>query len=323
MASADQARAEYIGRINRVMDYICTHLTEPLDLDTLAAVAHFSPFHFHRIFSAATGETLADYVRRRRLELGAGRLLAHTREPVLNIALDVGFTSAELFSRNFRQHFGISPSAWRSGGWRDWAVQRRDELSKIHHEDRKNRQAVEAALRDNAYRGTSRESYLGECNMEVTVQALPERRVAYLRYIGPYGTSGVPATWEKLNRWCLAQGFGNPRHNMIGIAHNNPKITAADKCRYDACVEIDHDIHPSGEIGVQTIPGGRYACARFQGSTADIGPAWQWIFAEWLPASGYECDDRPCFELYPSDVNWSPEPGIYVCDICIPVKPAI
>ena len=69
---------------------------------TLAEVAHFSPFHFHRLFSAWMGETLGDYLRRRRVEVAAMRLVAQPRVTVLQTALSVGFGSAEAFTRAFK-----------------------------------------------------------------------------------------------------------------------------------------------------------------------------------------------------------------------------
>ena len=144
-------RHAYIARINRVVDHIDAHLAEPLDLHKLAAVAHFSPWHFHRIFQALTGETLAERVRRRRLEVAAGRLLASPPAPALNIALDVGFASPEVFTRAFRAHFGVTPSAWRRGAYREWTAQHRAQLSKIHQADRKARQAVADGFRDDAH----------------------------------------------------------------------------------------------------------------------------------------------------------------------------
>jgi len=320
-AVANPARAEYVARINRVIDYINTHIGEPLALETLAAVAHFSPFHFHRVFSAMTGETLADCVRRRRLELAAGCLLAWRSRTVLSIALDLGFASNEVFTRNFHQHFGVTPSGWRKGAWRDWAAARHLELRKFRQADRKNRQAVMTILRDNAHHWHARQEYDGACNMEVTIKQLPDYHVAYLRNTGPYGTSDIPMTWERLNRWCQAQSFGNQPHTMLGVSLDDPKITPPAQCRYDACVEIEPGFKVSGEVGTQTIRGGAYACARFIGNVDKIGPAWQWLFAEWLPSSGYQCDARPCFELYPAELERKPEPGIFVCDICIPIKP--
>ncbi len=69
-------------------------------------MAHFSPFHFHRLFAAWTGETLGDYLRRRRVEQAALRLRSQPRLSVLEAALGVGFGSGEAFARAFRQHFG-------------------------------------------------------------------------------------------------------------------------------------------------------------------------------------------------------------------------
>ena len=69
--SERESRSEYESRFHRVLEYIDQHLDQSLDLDTLAQVAHFSPLHFHRLFSAWMGETLGDYLRRRRIEIAA------------------------------------------------------------------------------------------------------------------------------------------------------------------------------------------------------------------------------------------------------------
>jgi len=106
MAASRRSQAEYEKRMHAVVEHIDRHLDRKLDLDTLAAVAHFSPFHFHRLFGALMGEALGDYLRRRRLEMAATRLRAQDRVPVLGIALGVGFGSAEAFTRAFRARFG-------------------------------------------------------------------------------------------------------------------------------------------------------------------------------------------------------------------------
>lgn len=103
------SRSEYEARMHRVVEYIDRQLDQPLNLDTIAKVAHFSAFHFHRLFAAWMGETLGDYLRRRRIEIAAMRLAAQPRVPVLHIALSVGFGSAEAFARAFRARFGARP----------------------------------------------------------------------------------------------------------------------------------------------------------------------------------------------------------------------
>ena len=113
MAQASDSRSEYERRIHRVTAHIDQHLDQALDLEALAAVANFSAFHFHRLFRAWTGETLGDYLRRRRVEIGALRLVTQPSSTVLEVALAVGFGSGEAFARAFRQRFGATPSVWR------------------------------------------------------------------------------------------------------------------------------------------------------------------------------------------------------------------
>src|ERR1700676_2598212 len=111
--TSPRSRAEYDARMHRVLEHIDQHLDQPLDLERLAEVAHFSPFHFHRLFSAWMGETVGDYLHRRRVEIAATRLVAQPRIPVLQLALSVGFGSAEAFARAFKKRFGCSPTLWR------------------------------------------------------------------------------------------------------------------------------------------------------------------------------------------------------------------
>lgn len=66
---------DYGRRVEKVAAHIASLLDEALDLDTLAAVASFSPCHVHRIYRYVTGETAADTLRRLRLHRAAGELM--------------------------------------------------------------------------------------------------------------------------------------------------------------------------------------------------------------------------------------------------------
>ena len=99
-------------RIVVVQRYIANHLTEPLDRMTLAAVAGFSVPHFHRVFLAQVGESPTAYVRRMRLDR-AGRKLRMGAIDIGEVALAAGYESHNAFSKAFKQHFGLSPSAFR------------------------------------------------------------------------------------------------------------------------------------------------------------------------------------------------------------------
>jgi AraC-like DNA-binding protein len=96
----------------RARDAIDRAFARPLDVPTLARVAHVSEAHFIRVFKATFGETPHRYLQRRRVERAAA-LLRDTDRSVTEICLDVGFTSLGTFSRTFRDVLGESPSAYR------------------------------------------------------------------------------------------------------------------------------------------------------------------------------------------------------------------
>jgi AraC family transcriptional regulator len=281
--------------MHRVLEYIDRQLDQPLELDTLAKVANFSPFHFHRLFTAWFGETLGEYLRRRRLELAAQRLVAQPRVPILHVALAVGFGSTEAFARAFKTRFGASPSAWRAS-----QVSKRDQL-------KSKRDQVPPASPGNHGR------------MKVTIVDRQPVRVAYLRHVGPYGKP-VSDFWMKtVDPWMETNGlYGKPRY---GISHDDPGITAPEKLRYDAAVEVPENFVGAGDHQVTIIPGGKYAAGKFKGTDKEVGEAWAWLLRDWLPGSGMQLDSRPFFEYYPVDATYDQKTSEFECEILIPVAP--
>jgi len=310
------SRAEYARRMNRVLNYIDAHLDQPLELAQLADVANFSRFHFHRIFAAWMGETLGDYARRRRLEKAAFRLSSGVDSTVLDTALATGFGSGEAFARAFKQKFGCTPSEWRDGTAERLAIQAAA-IGQYSNPDQAYRNSGQASGPPFGEDGVSHNSN-GEYAMEVKVMDLPAARVAYQRRIGAYGP-GIGVFWRgTVAPWMESHGLiGN---TCYGVGHDDPSITPPDKCRYDACVEVAADFQPGQQADIVTLPGGRYAVARFQAPTSKIPDAWMWLTREWLPSSGLQCDDRPCFERFDATMGMNPQTGEFTCDICIPVR---
>ena len=95
-----------------VTRYIRQHIDEPLNRETLAAVADFSVPHFHRIFIGATGESAASYIRRLRLQR-AGYKLRGGAVNITEVALAAGYATHAAFGKAFRKHYGLSPSDFR------------------------------------------------------------------------------------------------------------------------------------------------------------------------------------------------------------------
>jgi AraC family transcriptional regulator len=306
----NDSRFEYERRMHRVLAYIDEHLDNPLDLKILAEVAHFSSYHFHRLFSAWMGETFGDYLRRRRVEVAAMRLAAQPRTKILVIALSVGFASAEAFTRAFKSRFGCAPTTWRE----QQAAQRRAN-SNSGQTNSKRSQALPAHLAEHeGSRNMNKETI-----MKVKLIDRQSVTVAYLRHVGPYGES-IPRFWqETYYPWAAANNLlDQPR---FGISHDDPSITAPEQCRYDACAEVPPGFVASKDAFTTTIPGGIFAVLRFKGTGENVGEAWASLLRDWLPASGYQLDARPAFEYYPKNAEYDPETGEFACEICIPVIP--
>ncbi|WP_217901324.1 GyrI-like domain-containing protein [Rhodoferax sp. TH121] len=311
--------AEYTQRMNRVLDHIDRHLDTPLELAALAEVAHFSAFHFHRMFAAWMGETLGDYVRRRRLEVGALHLAANARVGVLQVAQSVGFGSGEAFARAFKLHFGCTPTAWRTNTPQRWAQElqhaRRLAERNLDQTEGKHDQAADAASGDHAGLSNSREFAL----MQVTITQLPAVRVAYMRHIGPYGLP-INQFWSQtFVPWASAQGL-LPGASCYGIGQDDPHITPAAQCRYDACVAVPDGFVAKSPTSITTLPGGRYAVASFKGAVPQLTLAWTELLRDWLPASGMQLDGRPVFEHMPPDTHYDSATGVFSCELCVPVK---
>ena len=87
--------------IERVLYYIDEHISEPITFEHLAEKFGYSAFHFHRIFSTVTEQTITDYLKKRRLTL-AHMQLCETEKTVTEIALANGFNSIQSFNNLLR-----------------------------------------------------------------------------------------------------------------------------------------------------------------------------------------------------------------------------
>jgi AraC family transcriptional regulator len=161
--------------------------------------------------------------------------------------------------------------------------------------------------------------HTGEATMGVVVRQLATHHVAYMRYVGPYGPRGIPELWMRLRRWMEARGLEVASTVRLGVAYDDAGVTEPTKCSYDACVVVPEGFAADRWVNLMDVPGGRYAVTAFRGTAHQIEGAWHSVFAEWLPGSGYQPDDRACFEIYrgaPPDTK-----GAFRCDLCLPVRP--
>lgn len=321
--SKDFLRLEYKSRINKAQDYIDNNISEELTIPKLAEVANFSQYHFQRIFSAMTGETLYRYILRIRLEKAAYLLVANPKKTVTEIAYECGFTSSSVFARAFKQYYGITAKEWAKDPQSQKSIICKTEsnickdyFSDISYNDN-------AANNGNAEINIRRENFMSEKNFTVEVKTIEEIPVVYVRHTGPY--KGDYALFqrlhEKLFKWAGARGLINfPETKALTIYHDNPDLTDEEKLRISVCLSATADTNVDGDIGKMTVAGGKYAVGYFEIKDTQYPEAWAFMYGKWLPESGYQPNDGFAFELYLNDPSQHAE-NIHIVEIYIPVKP--
>ncbi|MGD8233557.1 AraC family transcriptional regulator [Vibrio sp. TRT 1302] len=299
-------RVDYHKRLIPVIRYLERHFNEPLNLPEVAALANLSPYHFHRTFKAVQGETLADFIRRLRLAAAADELFK-SKQPVLNIALEYGFSSSQSLAKAFKQHYGVTPSEFRDcENYQAFSNLARN--SKIGHTLRKNGNESDII---EPYTGS--EPTIWSKTMEL--QQFDATKLAYVRVTGPYGEGYQEAT-ERLYQWAGMKGLAG--NTCIFIYHDNPEITPNDKCRTDICLMVPEDTEVPQNIELQDFPGGQYAVMRQKiTEQSQYSKAWDDLMDNVIN-SGMENDDRPCFELYHS---YDPETQHSDVSFCTAIKP--
>lgn len=302
---------EYRARIIKVLRYITNNVEGDLSLKKLSEESCFSPYHFHRIFSAYLRESPADYINRIRIEKAAVMLIYQPQMPVTEIALKCGFSSPSTFARAFKQFYGCSSSEWRKDGFKKHVN------SKNRKADSKNWKESEPS--DEYFSDVINTSFNFEgLNMNYEIKTLPKEHIAYLVNFNGYEEKSIGITYEKLCRWAGSRGLINDKTKFIGVSFDDPDITPIEKCRYYAGLTIPEDIKPEGEIQLMDLPAGKYLVARYEGSGNGIAAAYKNVYQELLPENGFLPDESVCYEIYYNDPL--PEKK-FVMDICVPVKP--
>lgn len=277
-------RARYEARLNRVLDHIYDHLDEPLDIDRLAGIACLSPYHWHRIYQAMYGETVAVTVRRLRLHRAAG-YLANGAMPIAEIAERSGYGSLQSFSRTFSAVYGMPPAQYRKEGT--------------------HRRFRPAQSGDNQM--TMR---------EVVIRDVPEMNVISVDHVGPYMQIGK--AFDSLIGWLAGRNLLSAQMRMVGIYYDDPGIVPEAELRSKAGVVLPHDVDVAAPVSITTMRGGQYAVLRHQGPYSDMRAAYEWLYGTWLVQSGREAADAPVFEEYLNNPKET-APADLLTEICLPL----
>lgn len=306
MNEKGQIRQEYIKRINKVINFIETNLDQELPLEYLSKKAYFSPFHFHRIFSAIIGETLNTYINRKRIERIASVLLSKSDIPITELANKYGFNNGSSFSRAFKNFYGISPTEFKTKS--------KNKFSKIGKANSKNGIALITIEKYICSIDNIKKWIL--MNAQVEIVELQEIKLVGITHIGKFDKIGE--TYERLIKWAEPNGLLTQKMKAVTIYHDNPKITKTSKVRLSACITADKETKTDGEIAKVSIQKGIYAIGRFEISVKLFEKAWDSMII-WVTENGYKFRDGDFFEIYQNDNKTHPEKK-FIVDICIPIE---
>jgi AraC family transcriptional regulator len=290
----------YLQRINLVADYVREHPAGDLSVHTLARVAGFSPFHFHRVFTCVTGEPVNRFVSRLRLERAAALLKSAPEMRVIDAALACGFASASSFSRAFKKRFGVSARSWDRQG---------------PLKDSKDGQLLEGFPH---YNLDVLDDLAAGGEFEVRLRSLPARQLAYIRVLDSYRPGRVTSAYDRLVEWFVARG-GDPAHTgLIGMSQDDPDVTPLALCRYDLCLQVPEGWGAEGEVSVRPFPACHIAYIHCRGDIFLVDRAWQYLYRYWLPRSSFVPDNLPAMEIFrrqPAELGWEE----YDLDCAIPI----
>jgi AraC family transcriptional regulator len=282
----------YEEKILKAISFIQNNLENNLIWNDISKLCGISEFHFHRIFSTYMGETPGEFIKRKRLEKAAMNMVYNSKElPLTEIALICGYSSQANLSKAIKQYFGVTPGEIIKG-----QGTKNSKIGKIKSKYGKDFSVKE--LYPNSELEHTRKEYLKESLMNVEIKSMAVRPVIYKSSEKGYLVSSIHKTWDDLIEKACYLPMEKDNFVMYGIGHDNPQITPEEKCRYDACIQIEEGVEVGSDFSTKQLPSGKYACFYFKGHSKDLIQFYLSIYANWFPKSGHEPGDHPLIEHY-------------------------
>lgn len=274
----------YANRLARVSSYIHDHLDDDLNLDVLAEIACLSPYHWHRIYQASFGETVAATIKRLRLQRAAAEL-AHTDKPIPQIAARAQYDSQASFTRAFNAAFGLPPAKYREVGTHS------------------------------VFKSPTPQDV--QAMYDVTITHVPAMALIAVDHRGSYMSIGK--SFDLLFTILAARNLIRPDPRVIGVYLDDPTRVSEAELKSQAGVAVSDSMNVDAPLLKTQIRSGDYAVLKYKGPYGDMRAAYDWLYGQWLPASGRDAADAPVFEEYLTNPRDTP-PTELRTDICLPLK---
>ncbi|MEX3073126.1 helix-turn-helix domain-containing protein [Vibrio alginolyticus] len=274
-----------LNRIQNVLDYIHSNLELTLSVDDISQRSCWSRWQLQRVFQQHTGLSVAHYVRELKLSYAAERLINST-DRSLDIAIEMGFSSENVFSRAFKQMFSVSPREYR----------RKQQLTGL-------RQPLSLLI-------PSQTSRLETRFVDVKIETKPSFYVTGIHHAinglfssEPDFQSKVPRLWNK-----VLSISDIPRLSpSIGVVDVTRKHSSHTQLEYWAGFQSETGDLPSSNVSsikqfdTLYVPQQTYAVVTHIGKATGLAKTLEWFILDWLPYSNYRGVDGYELEIYPED----------------------
>ncbi|WP_175418850.1 AraC family transcriptional regulator [Aureibaculum algae] len=294
----EQVKNDYYERIEKAVDFIEENLKEKLTIEMIAEKAFFSKYHFIRVFTAMTGETVGSYLRRRRISKSSKQLISSDHS-IIDIAFDYQFESQEAYTRSFKKIYNTSPGKYRKLNNNQIAYGRAKlTIERLNH------------LKSNV-------------TMKPKIIELEKKKLVGISVKTSLAQNNIPQLWNtfmpRIEEIANKIDSGCYEIHPFDSEFKMENFTEDMEFEKWAAVEVDNlDNIPDGLKGI-TIESGKYAVFEHKGTMSNIQFSFDYAYGTWLPNSGYELAKRADFERY-GDQYFGPEHSESITELWIPIK---
>ena len=273
-------------RMHNAIQYIEEHNDAKLLLEDVAQKAFLSPYHFHRLFSVAVGETVTNYITRKRIEKAASYLLHQKQKTITEVSETVGFSDLSSFSRAFKKFYGLSPNQFKE--------ESSEKYSKICKNESKNGQ-LQISFEQYICNTNNALKWL-QMNAKTEIKQIKKLDIAYIAHQGELEKIG--SVFNRLIQWAAPKGLMNQENlRLLTIYHDSPKITSPEKIRTSVAIVLNTPTKVDGEVNLKTINPGKCIVNRFEIQPHEFQQAWESSFV-WMTENGYKKSEIDPFEIY-------------------------
>ncbi|MEA9577376.1 AraC family transcriptional regulator [Xanthomonas nasturtii] len=293
MHAADSAVSSWQRGVERVIAHLQASIRSGAalpDLAELAGIAHQSPYHFHRVYRALTGETVGHTVARLRLSQ-ALHLLGSDDASVTEVALAVGYQTPQALARACRSALQASPTVLRSA-----PALRASKLQQL---------STPATLANSP-----------SAPLQVSVQTLEPFELVVLRKRGAF--DDLDRGFGRIAGWAERVGVIEQLHALIGIPLSDHRDVSPAQHVFECGIAFATHVAPPAPMQLRVLGEGAHAVLRHTGSYAGLEQALDGLLADWLPGSGYALRDAPLHYLYLDDPETVAEAELRA-DVRVPV----